>query len=56
MRCLLETNELNEALKVVNSMDMEVLLQNTPAHCISNTDAAIFDDIPKHVCIYLFVF
>lgn len=50
MRCLLEANELNEALKVLNSMDMEVFLQNTSnASYAAIVDAAMFDDTPKYV-------
>lgn len=51
VRCLLEANEVNEALKVVNSIDMDVFLQNTNTStpCNSTIETALLDDTPKHL-------
>lgn len=49
VRCLLEANEFNEALKVLNSMDMEVFLQaNTISSYNVSVEAGMFDDTPKY--------
>uniref|UniRef100_A0A1Y1K8G6 Uncharacterized protein n=1 Tax=Photinus pyralis TaxID=7054 RepID=A0A1Y1K8G6_PHOPY len=48
VRCLFEANELNEALKVLNSMDLEVFLQAGNTSCNTTMDAGMFDDTPKY--------
>ncbi|KAK5637885.1 hypothetical protein RI129_000202 [Pyrocoelia pectoralis] len=48
VRCLFEANELNEALKVLNSMDLEVFLQTGNTSCNVSIDAGMFDDTPKY--------
>ncbi|KAF5273070.1 hypothetical protein FQR65_LT04812 [Abscondita terminalis] len=49
VRCLLEANELNEALKVLNSMDMEVFLQANSVDSYNvAVEAGMFDDTPKY--------
>ncbi|KAF5295106.1 hypothetical protein FQA39_LY13257 [Lamprigera yunnana] len=49
VRCLLEANELTEALKVINSMDMELFLQsNCNLSCSTSVDAGMFDETPKY--------
>ncbi|KAK9882233.1 hypothetical protein WA026_019747 [Henosepilachna vigintioctopunctata] len=51
VRCLLAANELNEALNVVNILDVEIFpQQNLPIsnNTLSNFDTIIFDDRPKN--------
>lgn len=54
VKCLYEANELNEALKVINSVDNYFSIpkgnnstNSTP--CSSTIDATLFDDTPKNV-------
>lgn len=51
VRCLLEANELNEALRVLNSIDVEVIMQSSNNTTLYNSaiEAAVFDDTPKNV-------
>ncbi|KAL3280154.1 hypothetical protein HHI36_017654 [Cryptolaemus montrouzieri] len=51
VRCLLAANELNEALLVVNILDVELFMpqSSTISNCINgNLDPLIFDDKPKN--------
>lgn len=51
VRCLFEANELNEALKIINSVDNYLLVPkgNMSTPCSSGMDATLFDDTPKNV-------
>ncbi|GJQ84451.1 hypothetical protein Trydic_g15664 [Trypoxylus dichotomus] len=43
VKCLFDANELNEALKVLNTMDLEVFLQNG-----NEDEFKLFDDTPRN--------
>ncbi|KRT80054.1 hypothetical protein AMK59_7894 [Oryctes borbonicus] len=43
VKCLFDANELSEALKVLNAMDLEVFLQNG-----NETEFKLFDDTPRN--------
>lgn len=51
VKCLLDANELNEALKVLNLMDLEVFLQNGNESHMLNPEFKLFDDTPRNVCL-----
>lgn len=46
VKCLFDANELNEALRILNAMDLEVFLQNG-----SESEFKFFDDTPQNVSL-----
>ncbi|XP_018334446.1 cell division cycle protein 16 homolog [Agrilus planipennis] len=46
VKCLMEAHDLNEALKVLNMLDVDVLLQNTSV--AASLESSLFDNTPKH--------
>lgn len=50
VRCLLEANELNEALNVINTIDIKNILELTQ----DDPSGKFFDNTPKHVSSIVF--
>ncbi|KAG5887178.1 hypothetical protein JTB14_028981 [Gonioctena quinquepunctata] len=47
-RCLFEANELNEALKVINTIDNSNFSKDVSSLYMSNVESTLFDDLPRN--------